>query len=182
MDTGLTVVELASFSGRATTYYERFAGEALVQASDLFELATALTEMPDGGLNLRLAQRAILAMAETLYEGQPHRDLRFSPFRSEAIGSYTYSLAEAKVLQGIPSGVSWFDLAVSRLKVGVSTIGNSSIHAFDRPRDLTTYSVDGQDNETYLPGPADSDTYRGSPVVSGSGYGFSFVDRAGWPY
>lgn len=174
MDTGLTLVELATFSGRATTYYERYVAEALEQASDLFELATSLTEMPAGGLDLRLAQRGVLAMAEMLYEGQPHRDLRFSPFRSETIGSYTYSLAEAKVLQGIPTGVSWFDLAVSRLKVGVSTIGNSSIHAFDRPGDLREF-----DGETYLPGPADSDSYRGSPVIGTSSYGDSFVDSSG---
>lgn len=175
MESGLTLIELASFSGRETTYYDRFVAEAISQASDLFELATALTAMPGAGLDLRIAQRGILAMAEMIYEGQKHRDLRFSPFRSESIGSYSYSLAEAAVLKGIPTGVSWFDLAVSRLKTGVSTIGNSSVHAFDRPGDLTEV-----DSETYLPGPADSDSYRGSPVfLSGGGYGYGGVDGFG---
>jgi hypothetical protein len=179
MDTGLTLVELASFSGRETNYYGRFVAEAISQASDLFELATALTEMPEPGLNLRLAQRGVLAMAEMLYEGQAVRDLRFSPYKTETIGSYSYSLAESAVLQGIPTGISWFDLAVSRLKVGVSTVGNSSIHAFDRPGDLIEVG-----SETYLPGPADSNSYKGSPSVLGGWSGTdpagSGLDRAGW--
>jgi hypothetical protein len=178
VETGLTLIELAKFTGKTTTYYDLYVGEAIEQASDLFELATSLTEMPEEGLNLRLARRGILAMAEILYEAQKHRDLRHSPFRSETIGSYSYSLAESKVLQGIPTGVSWFDLAVSRLKVGVSTIGNSSIHAFDRPGDLAEVGT-----ETYLPGPADSNSYRGSPVISSGGhYGVSGVDTSDWPY
>lgn len=160
METGLTLVELANFTGKETNYYGRYVAEALAQSSDLFELATSLQEMPTDSLLLRLARRGILAMAEVLYEGQSSRDLRFSPFKTETIGSYSYSLAEAAVLQGIPTGISWFDLAVSRLKVGEPTIGNSSIHAFDRPGDLVTTR-----GETYLPGPADSQTYKGSPHI-----------------
>jgi hypothetical protein len=162
MDTGLTLIDLAGFTGKETTYYNRYVTEALEQASDLFELATALEEMPDPGLNFRLAKRGILAMAEVLYEGQVVRDLRFSPFKTETIGSYNYSLAEAAVLQGIPTGISWFDLAVSRLRVGVSTIGSSKIHVFDRPGDFVT---DTESTEVYLPGPADSNAFKGSPSI-----------------
>jgi hypothetical protein len=162
MDTGLTLIDLADFTGKATTYYGRYVTEALEQASDLFELATALEVLPDPGLNFRLAKRGILAMAEVLYEGQVVRDLRFSPFKTETIGSYNYSLAEAAVLQGIPTGISWFDLAVSRLRVGVSTIGSTKIHVFDRPGDFVT---DAGSDEVYLPGPADSNTFRGSPPL-----------------
>jgi hypothetical protein len=161
MDSGLTLIDLADFTGKATTYYGRYVTEALEQASDLFELATALEEMPDPGLNFRLAKRGILSMAEVLYEGQVVRDLRFSPFKSETIGSYTYSLAQAAVLEGIPTGISWFDLAVARLKTGVSTIGSSKIHVFDRPGDFVTTA----DDETYLTGPADSNSFKGSPSL-----------------
>lgn len=179
MDTGLTLVNLADFTGKPSSYYGRFVTEALAQATDLFELGTCLTEMPTDGLNLRLAQRGILSMTEVLYEGQASRDLRFSPYKTETIGSYSYSLAEAAVLQGIPTGISWFDLALSRLKVGVPTVGNSSIHAFDRPGDLAE-----RHGELYLPGPADSESYKGSPAAAyhrlGADSGYPSPDDTDW--
>jgi hypothetical protein len=170
VDTGLTLVDLANFTGKESIYYKRFVVESLLQAGDLFELATGLTELPAEGLNLRLANRGVLSMAEALYEGQDSRDLRFSPFRTETIGTYSYSLAQNAVLQGIPTGVAWFDLAVSQLR-SEPAIESNSIHVYDRHND--TAEVHG---ERILVGPADTNRFRGSPYTGRD----SFVEHAGW--
>jgi hypothetical protein len=185
MDTGLTLIDLAAFTGKATTYYERYVTQSISQAEDLFEIATELTVLPESGLSLRLAQRGVLSMAEALYEGQASRDLRFSPFRSETIGSYSYSLASSVVAQGIPTGISWFDLAVSELRQ-TPLVTSSSVRAFDRPGD---YATDIHGN-TYLVGPADTEYFRGSPSIVGRGYHSSpnYVDghddsyAPDWPF
>ncbi len=153
MDTGLTVTDLAAFTGQDASYYGAFVDEAIAQAEDLFELATGLTALPDPGLLLRLARRGVLAMAEAIYEGQQYRSLRFAPFKTQTIGSYSYAIAEKSVLSGVPTGVAWFDLAVRRLAV-VGVVSNVSTHAFDRPGDVVR-----EDGEYYLVGPADR--YRG---------------------
>lgn len=164
MDTGLTLVDLSSFTGKETIYYERFVTEALSQAGDLFELASGLTELPDGGLDSRVAKRGVLAMAEALYEGQNSRDLRFSPFRTETIGSYSYSLATNAIVRGVPTGIDWFDLAVTQLRG--NAVSNSSVHAFDRPGDY----AEGVDGEKILVGPADTNNFRGSPHIGRATY------------
>lgn len=176
MDTGLTLVDLANFTGKDSTYYQRFVVEALIQAGDLFELATGLSELPDSGLSSRLAQRGVLSMAEALYEGQDSRDLRFSPFRSETIGTYTYSLAQNAVAQGIPTGISWFDLAVAQLRVEDSIVSDS-IRAFDRRGD--TAEVNG---DKILIGPADTNNFRGSPFVGRNTYVEHTHYDDDWPF
>lgn len=154
MESNLVLADLADFTGRPDSYYGVFVEVAIQQAEDLLEIATCLTSMPSGALALRLAERAVLSMAEAIYEGQQYRDLRFSPFRSENIGSYSYRLAEDSVLTGIPTGISWFDLAVSRLQVCQEAVSNSSVNAFTRPGDYVAH-----DGELYLPGPADRDRH-----------------------
>lgn len=150
MNTGLTVSDLAGFTGRTESYYGSFVVEALSQATDLFELATELPALPSDGLRLRIAVRGILEMAENIYEGQQYRELRFTPFRSQTIGSYSYQLAERAVLQGIPTGIAWFDNAVSLLTLCPST-KSTSVSVFDRPGDVL--EVNGR---KYLLGPADA--------------------------
>ncbi len=100
-------------------------------------------------------------MAEALYETQPNRDMRFTPFRSETIGTYSYSLAQGAISEGIPTGVAWFDLAVNQLRAD-NAVSNNSISVFDRPGDTVTVGDD-----EYLVGPADLNHYRGSPRVNG---------------
>lgn len=159
METGLTEIDLAQFTGKDPAEYGRYLYEALEQAGDLLELATGLTAMPEEGLLLRIARRGALAMAEAIYEGNQFRDYRHSPFRSETIGSYTYSLAEGNVLAGIPTGISWFDLAVDRLtESSVPTIMSSSISAFDRSGDIATAG-----GRQILVGPADTENFRQGP-------------------
>lgn len=157
MDSGLTEIDLSNFTGRRPEYYsDVFVMEALLQAGDLFELATDLTTLPpDSTLNGRIARRGILAMAEALFAGNAYRDLRASPFKTETIGSYTYTLAEGNVLAGIPTGISWFDVAVSRLASdngqGVSSVSTS---VFDRPGDVALL-----DGRRILVGPADTELF-----------------------
>lgn len=158
MDSGLTEIDLAGFTGQSPDHYsDPFVMEALDQAGDLLELATRIPTLPvEGSLLGRMARRGILAMAESIYEGNVYRELRHSPFRSETIGSYTYSIASESVMRGIPTGVSWFDLAVERLLEGsTSGISNSSVSAFDRPGDVV--DVNGR---PILVGPADTEDFR----------------------
>lgn len=160
MDSGYTENELAEFTGKDIEYYDTsFVMEALLQAGDLFEIATRIPVLPNAStLNGRLAKRGILSMAEAIYEGNQYRDLRTSPFKSETIGSYTYLLAEASVLKGIPTGISWFDLAVDRLawntSDGSQSVASSSVSAFDRPGDVRQIGGD-----YILIGPADTEHF-----------------------
>lgn len=164
MDSGYTENELAEFTGKDIDYYDTsFVVEALLQAGDLFEIATRIPTLPDvATLNGRLAKRGILAMAEAIYEGNQYRDLRTSPFKSETIGSYTYLLAEASVLKGIPTGISWFDLAVDRLAWNTNdtaqSVSSTSVAAFDRPGDVRQIGKD-----YILIGPADTDKFTQGP-------------------
>jgi hypothetical protein len=164
VDSGLTEVDLSQFTGKDIEHYDNnYVMEALAQAGDLFEIATRIPTLPDRNtLDGRLAVRGILSMAEALFEGNNYRDLRTSPFKSETIGSYTYTLVEGSVLQGIPTGISWFDLAVERLAWNSSdasqSISSTSIAAFDRPGDVRKI---GQDY--ILIGPADTEHFTQGP-------------------
>lgn len=166
MITDLNETHLAKFTGRPLDYFGGpFVVEALEQSGDLFQLATDRTELPAAEtIEGRLARRGVLAMAEAFIEGNKSRDLRFSPFKSETIGSYTYTLAEQNVLAGVPTGISWFDIAVSRLALDIGTgVSNSSISAFDRLGDIV--SISGRD---VLIGPADVEDFaQGRPRISG---------------
>jgi hypothetical protein len=169
MDPGLTEIDLSNFTGKSPDHYaDQFVYEALMQAGDLLELATRLSVLPSADTLLgRTARRGVLAMAEAIFEGNAHRDLRFSPFKNEVIGSYSYTLAEQSVLAGIPTGVSWFDVAVDRIVDALSqttAISNSSVAAFDRPWDTT--ALDGR---TVLVGPADVENFVQGPRAYGGG-------------
>lgn len=156
MESGLTAVELAGFTGETVAYYGDFVVEAIEQAEDLFELATGLSVLPVEGLSLRVARRGVLSMAEALYEGQQYRAMRFSPFRSQTIGSYSYTLAEQSVLAGVPTKVAWFDMAVRALAVSLP-VSVTSVRVFDRPGDLAVDTTGAR----YLIGPADEHRMSG---------------------
>jgi hypothetical protein len=120
-----TVADLANFTGRASNTFGDFASEALTQATLLFYLATDLEEYPTDINLANLAKYGILDMADSLYLSQPYKESTASPFQSETIGSYSYSRLTRSVKKGNDTGVTWFDLAVSKLRAAGSGIGAS---------------------------------------------------------
>lgn len=113
----LDVSDLVSFSGRLTSDYSGYAATALKQAILLFKLGTCLNEFPDDAIKAELAQTAILAMADAIYLAQPFQSVLSNPFSSETIGSYSYSKVAGAVAGALPTGITWFDIAVSQLGV-----------------------------------------------------------------
>lgn len=152
----LPVSGLVDFTGNPEGYYSAYVSIVLEQATDLFADATCLDELPAGAIDGstrdgRLAANAVYAMAEALYESAKYRRLRFTPFRSENMGSYSYALASRAVLDGIPTGVAWFDHAVSRLaRCFGRDVAWTSVAVFDRPGDERIIG-----GKRYLEGPAD---------------------------
>lgn len=117
--------ELAAFTGRASNTFGNFASEALTQATLLFVLATELNDYPNDPMLAQLAKNGILDMADSIYLSQPYKESIASPFQSESIGSYSYSKLTRNVKKGDATGVTWFDMAVSRLRSANSGIGAS---------------------------------------------------------
>jgi hypothetical protein len=120
-----TVADLATFTGRTSNTFGIYAEQALAQATLLFFLATDLEDYPSDSNLVQLAKNGILDMADKIYLSQPFREATASPYQSETIGSYSYSKTVSAVKKGDATGVMWFDLAVSKLKSGGSTIGDS---------------------------------------------------------
>jgi hypothetical protein len=129
--------------------------EALTQARLLFKLSTCLADWPDDPDEASLARYAVLSLADQLTLDQKHAVTVASPFQSESIGSYSYSKTSVrtKVLQGLPTGVSWFDLAVERL--GVCEVGahveSGSIQVFSDDLQL----LEDPDGRVHVLGPRD---------------------------
>lgn len=115
----LTADNLAEFSGRPVEDYTDYAEQAIFQATLLFQVGTCLgDELPDEGTTgYKLAVMALTAMAEAITAVQPYQEVLSNPFSSETIGSYSYSKLNSAVAAGLPTGVSWFDLAVANLSV-----------------------------------------------------------------
>lgn len=120
-----TVVDLANFTGRASNSFGSFAQEALAQATLLFYLATGLSEYPNTPELLTLSQYGIMDMADKIYLGQQYAETKASPFQSETIGSYSYSKLTNSVKKGNDTGVTWFDIAVQKLKSASERIAQS---------------------------------------------------------
>jgi len=161
----LSVSDLAEFSGRPVTEYTNpgFVPNALAQAVLLFQIGTCLGEndWPDDPTKAMLAQMAILAMADAIYLSQPFQATLANPFSSETIGSYSYSKVSGAILSGIPTGVSWFDLATERLSVCHLTNGipeGGGIEAFEHDGLFTDGRLDGN---TRLLGPNDINRWDG---------------------
>jgi hypothetical protein len=112
--------DLAEFSGRDSSEYTRagYVSTAIAQATLLFKLGTCLGDnWPDDPTKAMLAKNAILAMADAIYLVQPFQAVLSNPFSSETIGSYSYSKVAGAVMGGLPTGIGWFDLALSQLSV-----------------------------------------------------------------
>jgi len=120
-----TVGQLATFTGRPSSTFGDFAGEALTQATLLFMLATGLDAYPEDESLYQLATYGILDMADSIYLSQPYKESTASPFQSESIGSYSYSRMTKSVKKGTDTGVTWFDMAVSKLKASGSGVTDS---------------------------------------------------------
>lgn len=113
-----TKQDLSDFSGRSTTTYPDYATtSALPQAILLFKIGTCLADFPTDPIGAELAKMAILAMADAIVLSQPHQKVLANPFSSETIGSYSYSKVASAVSSGLPTGISWFDMAIGHLSV-----------------------------------------------------------------
>lgn len=116
----LTLEDLVEFSGRDASEYTKvgYAATAISQATLLFKLGTCLGDKwPDDPTMAALAKMAILAMADAIYLSQPFQKILSNPFSSETIGSYSYSKVAGAVMGGLPTGIGWFDMAISKLSI-----------------------------------------------------------------
>jgi hypothetical protein len=87
-------------------------GIALQRASDLFALATGVTDTPSDPFEQRLIKTAVLDMAWYLQTRQEDAEAEFSPFSSERIGSYSYNKITQAAQAGDATGLDSFDRAV----------------------------------------------------------------------
>ncbi len=128
-----TVTDVSRFTGRAEDEYTDYIDQALEQAVLLFKIGTCLAGFPDDLIDESLAKNGILSMADAIFLVQPFQATLATPFSSETIGSYSYSKLQGAVSAGLPTGISWFDLAVGRLSVcddvdGVPFSGGINVH------------------------------------------------------
>lgn len=114
-----TVTDVATATGNPEAEYSAFITEALSQAILLFGIATCLPDdqWPDNARNADMARLGVLHMADAIYWAQPWQKVLRNPFSSETIGSYSYSKLSSAVSAGLPTGVSWFDIATTKLSV-----------------------------------------------------------------
>lgn len=151
--------QLATFTGRASSTFNDFAAEALTQATLLLMMATGLESYPEDTNLAQLAVYGILDMADSIYLSQPYKESINSPFQSETIGSYSYSKMTKSVKKGTDTGVAWFDMAVSKLKVSGSGIVDSG-------------SIEGMEWDGVVVQPSGK-----AKIVGASG---TFVSRGSW--
>jgi len=112
--------DLADFTGRPLASFPQAYVEnsALPQALLLFKLGTCLASPDDlTDDQKQLVDFAILSMADAIHLVAPYQTVLASPFNSETIGSYSYSKMAKAVQMGLPTGVSWFDMAIADLSV-----------------------------------------------------------------
>lgn len=115
-----TVDDLASITGRDAASFTNapYVTQALLQATLLYRIGTNRSEMPTDETEAELVRYGILFMADAIYLSQPFHEILSNPFSSESIGSYSYSKASSAVANGLPTGVSWFDMAVNMTSLG----------------------------------------------------------------
>lgn len=91
-----------------------WAGDVLQIATDLFQIATGIDDTPTDTFEKRMYTLGVLAMAHALYVRFGDREAIYSPFSSERLGSYSYSIASAKSNNSpITTGVDLFDFVVN---------------------------------------------------------------------
>lgn len=124
-----TVKDLADFIRKdEDEFVAADALEYIAQASFLLELATCLDEPPTDPKKLKLWKFAVLDMAMKLQISADFLTQKWSPFSSESIGSYSYSIAQSKIQNGEQTGSTWFDMAVSSLGV-CDFMGGTGAHS-----------------------------------------------------
>lgn len=152
-----TADDLAAVTGNLKESYPPFATEALLQATLLFKMGTCLSDFPTGELDSQLARYAILHMADAIVQVQPHQEALYSPFSSETIGSYSYSKLQRAAQAGLPTGVSWFDMAIEQLSVCASEdVMSSGTEIFEH--DGVFGPGTGSNNRLYGPTLIDNET------------------------
>lgn len=120
-----TIVDLAANSGRPeASYPSPYSTVAIAQALLLFKIYSCLKDWPDDPTKADLAKCAVLEMADAFVISQPNALVLGGPFQSESIGSYSYSLASKRLQAGLPTGLSWFDLAIQQLGICESGPGH----------------------------------------------------------
>lgn len=145
------IPDLSVFSGRPVAEYTNttYAATAISQAMLLFKLGTCLNEWPDDAMLAELAKQAVLSMADAIYLVQPFQTQLSNPFSSETIGSYSYSKVAGAVMGGLPTGIGWFDLALTKLSVCEFEVGTvvpgmgGGIEVFDDDGLFTTGDLPG---------------------------------------
>ncbi len=126
-----TVADLAAFTGRDPETYSDHITAVIGQATLLFTLVTGLTAMPDDPDQAARAQYDTLEMADRIYLESDYAEYAASPFQSETIASYSYSLKSPTAIKarlGGDTGLSWWDLALDKLSAkGMSLTASGSI-------------------------------------------------------
>lgn len=114
-----TAEEVANATGNPVGDYTDFIDEAIDQAILLFGIATCLPDdqWPDSARDAKMARLGILHMADAIFWAQPWQKVLRNPFSSETIGSYSYSKLTSAVSAGLPTGISWFDIATTKLSI-----------------------------------------------------------------
>lgn len=124
-----TVQDLATFATKEVDEFdEEYANTHIAQASILLRVATCLSDPPTDPFKLELWKSAVLDMALKLDITSNYRSAKYSPFSSETIGSYNYSIALTKIKEGADTGVMWFDIAIAQLGM-CDVMGNTGAHS-----------------------------------------------------
>lgn len=179
-----TVTDLAGFSGRDVSTYENtgYATTAIAQAQLLFKLGTCQPNVwPDDPTMAELARMAVLSMADSIYIVQPFQKVLANPFSSESIGSYSYSKVAGAVMGGLPTGITWFDLAVSKLSVCDLNDGipiGGGIESFEWDGDFTAGAIP---NNVRLLGPSDLNKHAAWAHDPSEGYNYDAPTGGGFP-
>ena len=161
-----TAALLADFSGRPEASYTSYVtNSAVPQALLLFKIGTCLASPDDlNDVEKELVDMAIVAMADSIYLAQPFMAIAASPFNSETIGSDSYSKVAKAVAAGTPTGVMWFDLAVSQVSVCSELSGGDimfgGVEVFEHTE---SYVVGGLGNNIRFLSPTER-TYHDPPA------------------
>lgn len=106
---------------------EGYGSQSLDQAMDLMVIAAGSDVPPESALDLRIIKNGICQLAEAIIRTLPERHMAASVISKESAGNYSYSTVRGLILQGIPVGLLWFDLAVDKLQELNHTTPNASI-------------------------------------------------------
>lgn len=150
-----TIADLALNTGRPEASFVPYANVAISQSLLLFKLYSCLKDWPTDEVEAELAKQAVLSMADAFVVSQPYSVTAGSPFQSETIGSYSYAKSAKQLQAGLPTGLSWFDLAIQQLGICDSGPGrgvsSGSLTVFENDG---IFSEDSEGHRTLL-GPAD---------------------------